>query len=320
MSSHKTYTIYPLRILERTFKLDIQKFRASTTIHNIIGNKIDVKWSNENIPYSIITDKPYWEDENGNILNNETKAESILFGRFLRLRKGPISQLDVQKFQEEVVTNTPSKFLVESAHFVLDTANNIMLAEYNTDSVNILSNRVSEIFKRVLDLINAAKSFQHILPIPSDELIKNIINKESSINGYILKLGDINLDYLEKNLGIGSEKIKALLDAYNMDLTINIIFKYGPKITKGRYDSLKKLFKSDRNAKSLKVKTEEGNFDIIKDNLLYYQVNVDISDDMNDQTYLDLQRDIQKKMLNQLMNNRDAILNVIDHNKTLDDF
>ena len=306
--------------MHRSFKLDIQKFRAATVIDKIVDNKIEVEWRNEKIPYSIITDVPYWEDEKGNILNNETKVDGILFGRFLRLRKGPISQVDIEKYKEEVVTNTPSKFLLESAHFVLDTNNNIMLAEYNNDSVNVLSKRVSEIFGRALNLINAPNSFLYIIPIPSDDLIKNILNKESLIKGYKLKLGDINLNYIEKILGINSAKIKALSGEFGMDFTLNISFKFRPKITNEHFKQLGALFKSDSKAKSLKVKTEDGSFDIIKENLLYYEINVDLPDNINDKTYLDLQRNIQREMLNKLNDNREAILKVIDTDKRLDDF
>ena len=137
----KTYVFYPLQIISRHFNLDVNKFRKATVRDKVIDNKVDIDWRDEKIPYSIITDSSYWDDG-----VDSHNVDGVIFGRFLKLRKDPISQIDIKNFQEEVVTNTPSKYLLESAYFILDTKNNIMLAQYNKNSLNVLSKRSGGIF------------------------------------------------------------------------------------------------------------------------------------------------------------------------------
>lgn len=267
----KTYVFYPLQIISRHFNLDVNKFRKATVRDKVIDNKVDIDWRDEKIPYSIITDSSYWDDG-----VDSHNVDGVIFGRFLKLRKDPISQIDIKNFQEEVVTNTPSKYLLESAYFILDTKNNIMLAQYNKNSLNVLSKRSGCIFKNVLMKINNNNNFDDITPIPSGELIKKILSKQSPVKSYHLKFRNININYLEKKIGISSEKMKELSASYDFDFNIDIKFSQQPHMGKFLYETIKsKIPPLGKNMKGYKVKTEDGSFDLIKDNLLYYDMPIE---------------------------------------------
>jgi|GEM_PF-2177489 len=322
----KTYIFYPLQILGKVFKWDLDKFLPATSINNIKLNIYEVTHNGEKILYSLITEKPYWEADDGNLIPEEIKADGIIFGRLLKLRNDAISRIDLDVLKEEILTNAGSKFLLESSYFAIDTKNNIMLGQYNKNSVNVLSSRAGEIFKNSLSKLNLGQNFEYILPIPTDELIKVIIKKESSVHNYKLFFKDINLNYLEKVLDISSEKLKILSEQNNFNFIMTISFRSKPRFTDKVFHKMKGSFTKDKKLDKLKISTEDGNFDLLNQNYLYYPISIEIPVIKDYKDYEKLRDNIQKEMYKLLSEYNDNIskeLNSYDISKkstNLDDF
>ena len=169
--------------------------------------------------------------------------------------------------------------------------------------------------------INNNNNFDDITPIPSGELIKKILSKQSPVKSYHLKFRNININYLEKKIGISSEKMKELSASYDFDFNIDIKFRQQPHMGKFLYETIKsKIPPLGKNMKGYKVKTEDGSFDLIKDNLLYYDMPIEIPDMMDQSNYQKLNIDIQKGIVDILIKNRDNIIQTLAENPSLDDF
>lgn len=315
----RSYIFYPLQILSRDYKWELDKFLPYTSINHIRSNIYETNHNGEKILYSIITDKPYWEDEDGNVIPEEIKPDGIIFGRLLRLRNEAVSMIDLDKLQEEVLANSPSHFLLESSYFVIDTKSNIMLGQYNKDSVNVLNKRAGEIFKNSLFKLNLNHNFDSILPIPTNQLIKVIIKNESSVHNYKLSLGSIDLEYLERFLGPASKRLRALADGTTFNFSATISFKFKPHFNDDRYEKINNLFIKNRDKKleKLKVSTEDGIFDLLNNNFLYYPVTVEMPIIKSINDYKKLRNSIQKSMYDILSKNKDDISNKLP---TLNDF
>ncbi len=310
----KNFTIYPLVISPKDFKLDAKCFANKTTIDDVINNEIVIDWHDEKIPYSIVTDSVNYN-------------KKIILGRFLKLKKGAISQISPDKqnkLKEEVVANKPGEYLLEPAYFLLDYSNNIILGQYTTDSINVLSSRPTEVLKNILIKCNNISADIELSLIPTDELIKAILEKQPLINNYKFKLSKINLEFARKYLGLSDSTIAYLLGHGTVEINLSMKFEYGKvAFTQKILDNLRKTFiKGDKHSKSIKIDTENGSFDIIKENYIYYRFvkEIDISKEMDDSYYRNFMNEVYKEIEKILYNNLDTILNSIKLNKTIYDF
>lgn len=274
---------------------------------------IEVDYRNEKIPYTILSDNPFWENKDENREAGNTEVKNIMFGRFLKLRKESFSRIDMDKLEEEVIENGPNEFLEEEAHFIMDTENNIILARYNPHSLNVLSRRSEEILNYALKVCGINRGRIQVRPIPSDELIEGLTNK-TNIESYKITLDGLNLDYLEMH-GINSRIIKRLAKDGGIDLMLSMRFLSPPMFTREKHAELKnEVTELGTRAKSFKVKTEDGSFDLIKENLLYYEIEIDVD------SYSRMRTRLQSEMLKKMQENEEGILKVVSRNPTLDNY
>ena len=113
----------------------------------------------------------------------------------------------------------------------------------------------------------------------------------SNIKSYRINLDGLNLDYLEEH-GLSSRSVKKLAANRGFDLDLILRFSSGPKFTRDKYSELKNdVTELGKRAKSFKVKTEDGSFDLIKENLLYYEIEIEVD------SYLNMRVQLQKEML-----------------------
>lgn len=259
MAQIKYYSIYPLYILPRNSRIDSSIFYTCVLINRIKENMLKTNWRGEEIPYSIIGDKL-----NGHLVN----------GRFLRLNKDDVGRIDIDKLKEEVLTNGPSQYVEENSHFVLDTASNLLFCEYNPSGVNALSKKASEIINNSLFKCGVSIPKVELSPIPSDDMIEAVVGS-GMIKRYRLAFQGVNAKHIEE-AGGPSSLINEI--AENDALDFDMILKLNKRklITTSLISSLKSIAERIRakKAKSFKVYTDEGNFDLIRENLLYYDAEV----------------------------------------------
>ena len=309
----KTFVIYPLVIYPRNFILDALCFVNNTKIDDVPYNEVEITWRRDKKSYSIISDSI---DVN----------KKLIYGRLLRLRKGTISQIGPdaqQKLKEEVIANKPGQYLLDPAYFILDYANNLILGQYTTDSVNVLSRRPEAIFRKVFLKCKIIDRVE-IKVIPTDRLIKTMLDNKPIINQFKAKLSDIDLDFARKILGLSDSAFTKLMTDSNTEFRIQIKFKHGsPRFTEKIFGILTGTFKKgDHHSESVKIYTENGNFDIIKDNLIYYEFEQEIDTDrvIGNNYYRQLIGEIHSKIEEILNANLSTILSSIKDNKTLYDF
>ena len=307
------FVIYPLVIYPRDFELDSDCFFNNTRIDHVITNEIRIDWHSETKFYSLISDSM---DTN----------KGLIYGRLLKLRKGAITQIspdDEQKLKEEVIANKPGQYLLEPAYFIMDYRNNIIIGQYTNSSVNILSKRPEQIFSKLFSKCSMTDKIE-IKVIPTDSLIKTMLSNEPIINHFKAKLSDVDAEYARQILGLSDSAIKTLMENSNIEFSIQMNFKLNsPRFTRKVLENLNKTFKKgDRHSESVKIYTENGNFDIIKDNLIYYQFEQEIDTDreIGDSYYRQLIGQIHSKIEEKLNENLSTILSSIKDNKTLYDF
>jgi hypothetical protein len=309
----KTFVIYPLVIYPRNFTFVPKCFVDKTKIDDVIVNEVIITWRNDRKSYSIITDSI---DTN----------KKLIYGRLLKLRKGAISQIGPdaqQKLKEEVIASKPGQYLLEPAYFIFDYSNNIILGQYTTDSVNVLSSRPKAIFNKIFEKCLNNQNVD-LSVIPTKELIKTMLNKGPIINQFKARLNNIDLEYARDKLGLSDSAITKLMAEGKTEFTIDMKFKHGrPKFTEKTFEFLKKGFrKEDNHSESVKIYTENGNFDIIKDNLIYYEFEqeIDTSREIGDDYYRELIKEIHSKIEEKLDSNLATIKDSIGKRKTLEDY
>ncbi len=324
-NNDKPYIFYPIQILSADFKWNLDKFQEGTSLDKIKANIYEANYQGEKILYSLITEKPYWKDNNGNLIPGEINSEGIIFGRLLRLRNDAITRIDLEldKLQEEILTSSNSKYLLESTYFAIDTKSNIMLGQYNKHSVNILTRRPGDILQNTLQKLNLHNKFQGTEPIPTDELIQAIIKRESLVSNFRLSFQDVDFRYLEKALGIASGQLNSLLEQNDFNLIMSFSPKHKPSLTENFFNRLSTTFHKDKKFNKLKVSTEDGVFDLFNENFLYYILHIDAPEIKDNKAYEKLRDDIQKGMLELLTKHNKEISSIrVNHhkNKHIDDF
>jgi len=295
----KYYSIYPLYILPRTFSVNPISLFNCIKINRIKTNILKIKWREEEIPYSLIGD-----GLDGN----------LIYGRLLRLNKDDVGRIDIDKLKEEVLTNGPSQYVEENSHFLFDTLNNLVFCEYNPNGVNALSKRASEIFNNSISKCGSSRPSIILSPIPSDDLIEALAGS-GMIKRYRLQFPGVNAQYIEE-FGGPSSFINKIAEEDRLELDITL--KLGRK-TLFSSDKLMKLREQagilkKRKAKSFKVYTDEGNFDLIASNLLYYDAEV------VRKSHIEMREDLFEQIRNLLENNSEKILTIIRNQPNLDRF
>ena len=293
----KYYSIYPLYILPRQSHIDPLTFYNCILIGRIKENILLTKWKEEEIPYSIIGDGT----QNG-----------LVLGRLLRLSKEDVDRIDIDAFKEEVLRNGPSQYVAENSHFVFDSASNLIFCEYNPNGVNALGNRSSEIINNALQKCDYPNPKLLLHPIPSDEMIEAIAGS-GMVRRYRLAIPGMSAKHVEDLEGPSSLVNEiAENDTFEFDMTL--------KLDRHKQISMEKLAQLKsfadklhrKKAKSFKVYTDEGNFDLIRENLLYYDAEVvqDSRERMRDDLYEQLKEKLEE--------NKDTILQIIGKQQDLD--
>lgn len=310
----KTFVVFPLVINPRDFKLDAACFVAQTTIDNVMGNITVFSWEGEKLSYSIITDSI---DAN----------KKLIFGRLLKLRKGAISQIGPdaqQKLKEEVVANKPGQYLLEPAYFLLDYENNIILGQYTSNSVNILSHRPIKILKSVFLKCHLPGNNIDISTIPTDKLLKAMLANKPLVNQFKIKLKNIDVNFARRTLGLSDSAITKLMGNNDVEFTLNTKFKHGKtRFDRSTLDILKGTFtKEDKHSESVKIYTDNGSYDIIKDNFISYTFDeeIEINKEIDDANYRKLIAEIYREIEILHVQNLQTILSSIKEGKTLYDY
>ena len=278
----KNYVIYPLYIIPRSIQIDPVKFRKCLSLEKVKENILKTYWRQEEIPYSIIGD---------------SQQGTLVFGRLLRLNKDDIDRIDIEKLKEEIIINGPFDYVAESSHFVVDTQTNLIFAEYNPNAVNALGSRASDVFNNALKKCYLNTPTIETRPAPTDEFIKEILDL-AYIKKYHLDFPNVDLPHLE-SIGADSRLINRIAENEKFGFDIGMKLKRPEPLTASMLDKLKGIAQSVKSigGKSYKVSTTEGSFDLIKENLMFYEVEIErgARKEMEDKLYKEIEMLLRSK-------------------------
>lgn len=191
-------------------------------------------------------------------------------GRFVKLKKDNIEKLETTNFKEKIDITGIDEFIEMNAFFVWLVQEDLLLAEYNTESLNILTKNSSIVISKALKRCSVFNEDISLQPFPSRDLITEIIKNGGLINKYHLAFQDLNKTYLE-SMGLSGETIWSLAESGELDLSQTLTLSKSQQLTDEKYRFLKEIAnKLKLKAKKMVVYTDEGNFDLIGNKYVYY--------------------------------------------------
>ena len=263
--------MYPLSIDPALKLLDNQLIFKAWQKVNVFNNVQEIEVRKVINYYSIIVD--YID-------------KAYINGRFVKLKTDNIETINKNTTDEDLEVIGPDKYIEANSYFIWDTKNNLMLGQWNKESLNVLTKNGSAVLTNLLKKYNFSNSDVRLEPIPSEELISDIIKNKGRIQKYFLKFKHINKPYFEKagkNDGITDTLIWDIAENRAMDLSLNLKLNNPITLTQSLFSKLKGI--ANRNKKiqeKFTVYTDEGNFDLLGEKYVYYTENVDIGKNLQE--------------------------------------
>ena len=183
----------------------------------------------------------------------------------------------------------------------------------NPNSVNVLTGRIIELLRKAVT--NCSHLFlSEINPIPLTDFLPKI-EGSAMVSKIRISTGWANMDYLEE-MGIASRKIKVMGNDSSIEVTQTAKFKYKLIASRDYLANLRGL--KDRllgNAKSIKVYTDMGNFDLVKDNYVSYEIEVN-----DDLTHSQMMDQLHREIYNKYVSSQSNLLRIVRDFRNLNDF
>ena len=271
IDNKKSLVLYPLSIDPALKLLDNQLIFKAWQKVNVFNNVQEIEVRKVINYYSIIVD--YID-------------KAYINGRFVKLKTDNIETINKNTTDEDLEVIGPDKYIEANSYFIWDTKNNLMLGQWNKESLNVLTKNGSAVLTNLLIKYNFSNSDVRLEPIPSKELIIDIIKNKGRIQKYFLKFKHINKPYFEeagKNEGITDTLIWDIAENRAMDLSLNLKLNDPITLTQSFFSKLKGI--AHRNKKiqeKFAVYTDEGNFDLLGEKYVYYTEYVDIGKNLQE--------------------------------------
>ena len=295
--------MYPFTSTPSDFTLESKSLIECLSKERVLDNHIEVNARGAVNLYSAIVDSA----ENGFVL-----------GRFVKLKTDNIETIDKKTFYEDLAIIGEDKYIEENAYFVWNIATNLLLAQWNLESLNVLTGNSNRVLQKAFFECNLRHDIK-IEPFPSKEFIQNIIQNKGIISKYRLSFKELGKPYLEEQ-GLGGDIVWQIAEDQEVEMDLVIRLGQRPELSEslfGKLTSIARRILSGTN--KFVVYTDEGNFDLIGEKAIYYSETVTILDD------LDLYRkEIYKKIKQKLMAETNNLLEIRKRtdakNPTLDKF
>ena len=260
----KSITLYPFSISPSEYIVNSAVIENHLKKEAVLDNSIEVRSRGAVNTYSIILD--YFKD-------------SKFYGRFVKLKSDNIETIDKKTFKEDLETIGEDKYIEHNAYFVWNISNNLLLAQWNIESLNVLTGNSNKVLKKAF-LNSGVDSNIQIQPFPSKEFIENIIQNRGEIWKYTLSFKELSKSYSESN-GLGSPLVWEM--AENQELRMDIVVRLTERktLTHAFFKRLQQIAEKIRgNTKKFVVYTDDGNFDLIGEKSIYYSETVRIMNDL----------------------------------------
>jgi len=295
----KHLVLYPLYV-EGYNNLNGNMLKNCLSIDNVLNNILVKNYKNLKIEvnYSLVADK----------LDN-----NYIYGRFIKLKKDNIEKLmqdtqsNIEKIKEELLTLKDNEFIEENAYFVFNLKSGIMLANYNPDSVNILKSAASDTFNNAMQKCKYNDPIK-LYPFPSDELIDDMINNGSQILKYHIIFPQLSLQRIEDidKHGVFNDIFSLADSNQSFGLMFEMSLSKPQTLTHKVLNLLKEYIKKFGKIEKFTVYTDYMNFDLIADRYVYFSIDIEVKDDLEDNM-----KNIYKNIYDLLVEKQDRILNMV---------
>ena len=297
----KPLVLYPLSLDPILKSLDNQVILDALQRDNIFDNAQEFIDRGIKASYSIIADYI----ENG-----------YINGRFVKLKTDNIETIDKKTKLEDLQVIGEDKLIEANSYFIWDTTRNLMIAQWNRESLNVLTKKSGSILSNSLNKHNIINLEVGLQSFPSEELIKYIIQNKGNVHKYFLKFNQLSKPYFEqsgRDAGITDTLIWDIANRESIGLSLTIKLDNPLTLTQSLLDKLKNIANKNKKIQTrFGVYTDEGNFDLIGDKYVYYTEYVDIG--ANLQEY---RENVYKAINSIYAEERDAILRMRKVNDTL---
>ncbi len=262
----KTITLYPFSISPNEYPVDVAVIKENLRKEKVIDNSIEVRARGAVNTYSIILDD---------------FRDSKFYGRFVKLKSDNIETLNKTTFEEDLETIGEDKYIEQNAYFVWNVSNNLLLAQWNLESLNVLTGNSNKVLKKALTN-SAVDSNVQMEPFPSKEFIENIIQNRGEIWKYRLSFKELGKSYSESN-GLGGSVVWDLAEDQEVGIDLVVRLSQRKTLTSKFFEGLQRIAERIRGStKKFVVYTDEGNFDLIGEKAIYYSETVKVMNDLNE--------------------------------------
>lgn len=197
-------------------------------------------------------------------------SNNFVFGRFLKLRSDTVGIINRRDGSERKIELLDEENIREQSHFIVNTEDGLIFAEYNFQAIRHFSTPLSYYLNKLFDTKN-----NEVQPLP-DSTTFTKLKGEEELNVFKLRVAQENLDYLEKKFNLSTARV--LLDiAQDKETTFEIVIKKsrkkGSHLNKDKVLELSEKLKT-ANVEKLAVESEDIFYDLINNNLISFRIIV----------------------------------------------
>lgn len=220
--------------------------------------------------------------------------DSRFYGRFVKLKNENIETIDKKNFDEKFEKIGEDKYIEQNAYFVWNVSNNLLLAQWNLESLNVLTGNSNKVLKKALSKSGVDTGAQ-MEPFPSKDFIENIIQNRGEIWKYSLSFKELGKPYSETK-GLGGSVVWDVAEDQEVSIDLVVRLSQRKTLTQSFFDKLSGIANVIRDGtKKFVVYTDDGNFDLIGEKAIYYSEKITVLDDL-DQYRNEMYRVIKNKL------------------------
>ena len=197
----------------------------------------------------------------------------FVFGRFFKLRSDSPSIFNRKSHEEKDIDLLDEENIKEESHFIMNTKDSIILAEYNFSAIRMFSSPMTTYLEELLRMKGS-----QVLPIEDLNAFANL-KEEGDILSVFFRITQNSSKSLEEDFNFFA--LKSLLNLSEDEDTIYEIIikksrKKDGKLDKDKIvDMVDNLLKKKAPIKDMRLETQDLVYDLIKGNLLFYRIDIE---------------------------------------------
>lgn len=251
----KEVKIYPYHYILDGLDNDSQKIYEKFKIENAENNLIE-----------------YIKDTYLVLVVDDTDGDFV-FGRFFKLRSDSPSIFNRKSHEEKPIELLADENIKEESHFIMNTKDSIIFAEYNFSAIRMFSSPMTTYLEEILKTKGSK-----VLPIEDLNNFENL-KKEEDILSVFFRITQNSSKSLEETYNLFA--LKSLL---NLSTDTDTIYEVSIKKARKKDSKLNKdeiiemvgnLIDKKAPVEDIKLETADLVYDLTKGNFLFYRMDIE---------------------------------------------